>query len=260
MTDNNKYRFIDLAKVLLFAYPFRTLVLIVLQLLAGLADGVTITALLPLLMIMTSEASSFDQSLLVTIIMDLISFFRLDPSVTTMLILIISFTILKTIMMLITAQQVGYTSAHVAKDLRLKLIKSLLNTSWTHIIKTKMGNLSNAIIFETEVASDSYVKLSRVIPNLILILIYTFLSLFISLYVTIGGVLWAGISAISLRKLITISRQAGEDQINLMNSISAKLVDGFQAFKPLKAMAREDGASDNDSMRSRCYSYFSCAG
>jgi ATP-binding cassette subfamily C protein len=104
-------------------YPRRTAYVLIALLAAGIAEGLSLTALLPLLSVAVGSPEDSDIG---RRIVELLNGVGIEPTIGTMLLVIVGGMILKSIILLVANRQVGYTVAHVATSLRLELIGALL--------------------------------------------------------------------------------------------------------------------------------------
>jgi ATP-binding cassette, subfamily C, bacterial len=228
-----------LFKELLLAYPGRSAVVLVCLIIGGLAEGVGIATILPLLELAVGQSGE-KANAITRAVQDLLSRFGLQPSIEVLLTIMVVAMILKAALVLLAAKQVGYTSAYVATDLRLSLIRNLMKAKWEYFVKQPMGRFSNAMATEAERASVGYVTVCRILADGIQISVYSVLALYISWQVTIGGLGVGLFIMIALKRLIVVARQAGASQTDLLKSLSIRLTDGLQGIKTLKAMSCED--------------------
>jgi len=111
----------------IMVFPKRSAFVLVALLLAGIAEALSLTALLPLLSIAVGE--SIDSSM-GKLVVDTLHQVGLSPTLEIILLVIVGGMFLKGAILLLTNQQVGHTVAHVATALRLDLIKALLASRW----------------------------------------------------------------------------------------------------------------------------------
>ena len=224
-------------------YPWQTLVMLVALLLAGIAEGVGLSALLPMLNIAISNdagaAGPAQQNAFEQFVTESLARFGIDPNINVMLIIIVVGVTLKSLLLLIAQKKVGYTAARIATDLRLQMLHSILRSRWEYFLHQPIGKLTNALATEAQRASDAFVNGATVITFLIQALIYGGIAFAVSwkasLISLLAGFVVMGISHF----LVRMARRAGKKQTNLLNSLMAGLTDTLQSVKPLKAMARE---------------------
>ncbi|MGH7963259.1 MAG: ABC transporter ATP-binding protein, partial [Candidatus Binatia bacterium] len=231
------------------AYPWQSLIMLGCLLLAAVAEGIGISSLLPLLSLATSagagisadpqSAAGQKQTGFVQTVSDFLTGIGLQPSIGTLLMIIVGGMVLKAGFVLLAQRQVGYTVAHVATDLRLALIRALLAARWEYYIRQPIGGLSNAFATEATRASHAYLHATTIIALAIGAILYIVLALMMSWRATLGAVVVSMLIAYALSRLVRITRRAGARQTQLLKVLLGRLTDVLYAVKPLKAMARE---------------------
>ena len=229
------------------AYRWQTTVMLVALLLSGVAEGIGLSALLPLLNIalgadtasMLTGVASPEQSDFERIVLELLDSVGIAPTLGNMLWLIVGGVCFKCFFLLIAQRQVGYTAAQVATDLRLEMLRAILLSKWEYFLHQPVGKLTNALATEAHRSSSSFVNGTTAITFLIQALIYGGIAFALSWKASLAAI-GAGVVVIGLSHfLVRITRRAGKRQTRLMSSLMANLTDTLQSVKPLKAMARE---------------------
>lgn len=224
------------------AYPTDTLIMLLALLLAGLAEGVSLTALLPFLSTAINKAGATSQSLQETDnpVTNMLLQLGVDPTLGVLLTVIVIGIVLKSVLVLFANKRVGYTVAQVTTNLRLDLLRALLQTRWPYFLNRPIGSLANAMATEALRASQAYINGTMVITLLIQCCVYTAVALLVSWQATVAALL-VGLLILTLSHgLIRMARQAGKRQTKLLKSLLARLTDTLQSVKPLKAMGREN--------------------
>lgn len=221
------------------AYPGRSVLMVAFLLLSGLAEGVGVITLLPLLELTTGNDAPA-QSALGKTITTLLAACGLAPTLGTLLLLIVAGMTLKGVFTLFASKEVGYTVAHVMTDLRLQLIRALLAARWNYFVSQPAGRFPNAISSETVIAAQVYQVAAQLIALVLQAMVYAVLVVLVSWEVALLGLLTGAVLAYIFRGLINTTRQAGEQQTQLLNLLTARLTDALQGIKPIKAMAREN--------------------
>ena len=230
----------------LFAfYPVRSSVMLVALLAAGLFEGLSLTALLPLIETISSDSqlendfSSFDH-----FFRSFFEYFGVDVSLASILAIIVVCTMLKSLLLLGAHQQVGYTSARVATDFRLRLIDALSKTKWNYFVSRQTGALANSLATEATRAASSFEQAGRFVAFLLQAFVYFFVALTISWQATLISI-FCGFAILGMFKiLLQVSQKAGAKQTNLLNLLLTDLTDLLGCFKALKAMRREEFADE----------------
>ena len=231
-------------------YPLQSAFTLVALLFAGIAEGFGITALLPLLNMIigpqsgSGAATATGTSEIVTsveqMIRSILGTIGLTPTVAVLLIFFVACIILKCMLMLLANRQVGYTVAHVATDLRLRLLRALFVTRWEHFIRQPIGELTNAVATEASRSATAFLYGTRMATMVINAIIYVVLALIVSWKATLAAVVAGSIIVYLLRHLVQKARRSGQRQTKMLQSLLANMTDSLQSIKSLKAMARED--------------------
>jgi len=227
------------------AYPWQTLLMLAALLLAGVAEGASLSALLPLLNIAMhgggdaannapAHLNAFERRT-----NELLDYLGISPSIEVMLAIIVIGGTLKGLLLLVANKQVGYTAAQVTTDLRLELMRAILRCRWEYFISQPIGRLTNALATEANRSSDAFVDGSLMITLLIQALVYSAVAIAISWRATLAG-LFTGLVIVGISHIfVRMARKAGKRQTSLLASLVARLTDTLQSVKPLKAMSRE---------------------
>jgi len=225
------------------AYPWQTLLMLAAMLLAGVAEGTSLSALLPLLNIAVrgdgasaapAELNGYERR-----VNDILGAIGITPTVEVMLAIIVIGGTLKGLLLLVANKQVGYTAAQVTTDLRLELMRAILRCRWEYFISQPIGRLTNALATEANRSSDAFVDGSLMITLLIQALVYSAVAIAISWKATLAGLL-AGLAIVGISHFfVRMAQRAGKRQTTLLASLVTRLTDTLQSVKPLKSMARE---------------------
>ncbi|NNL77605.1 MAG: ABC transporter ATP-binding protein [Desulfobacterales bacterium] len=235
-------------------YPVQSVTMLLALVLAGIAEGVGLTALLPLLGLtfakQTQQAANQtagvlgDDNSVGHAVTEALRFIGLEPSAGVLLLVILVGIALKSGLVLLAKKRVGYTVAQVATDLRLALLRSLLVTRWSYFLHQPVGSLANAMATETIRAANAYLSGALMIAYLIQAMVYVTVALMVSWKATLASLAAGFIILLMLGGLIRKARKAGVRQTQVFQSLLAHLTDSLQSIKPLKAMARE-GLADS---------------
>src|SRR5690242_8692341 len=223
-------------------YPGRSALTLLSLLFASLADGLSLLLLLPLLNFATSDmapVSTNGLSGLGHMLTEALSAIGVTPTVGALLVVIVVCLSLKAVFLILANIQVGYTVAHVATDLRLCLLRSLLAARWEFYVRQPVGSLTNAIGTEAIRASQAYFQGVRTLVVLIQAIVYAGVAFFVTWKGALLSLAMGGIILFGLRWLVRMAHHAGTRQTQLLKSLLTRLADSLQSVKPLKAMARE---------------------
>jgi ATP-binding cassette subfamily C protein len=226
-------------------YPWQSSVMLFALLLAGVAEGFGLSALLPLVSTVVGsqggavQGASASGSGLEKAVTETLSAVGLTPTIGVLLLVFVLTIVLKSGLVLLAKKRVGYTVARVATDLRLALLRALLVARWEYFLRQSVGKLANAMATEAARTSKAYLRGATMAALVIEALVYAAVALLMSWKVTLISLASGLILAYMLKRLIKKARRAGTRQTYLQKSLLANLTDTLQSIKPLKAMARE---------------------
>jgi ATP-binding cassette subfamily C protein len=227
------------------AYPGRTAAVIACLLLAGLADGIGLSSLLPLIGLaartrsptpsgVTQDGFGFEER-----VIGALHAVGLEPTPGVLVATIVAVMLVKAALVLVGNRQVGYATAHVATDLRLALMRALLRTRWQYYVHQPLGAFANAIATEARRSADAYHHATSALSLLIVAAVSAGVALLVSWRATVVALAAGSLIVYALSRLVRMARRAGSRQKRLTKSLLTRLTDTLQAVKPLRAMARE---------------------
>jgi ATP-binding cassette, subfamily C, bacterial len=228
------------------AYPWQMLVTVVALSIAGLAEGIGVTALLPLLNVaIASDAaiaangnvgmdSDFERS-----VQHAMELMGIAPTIGNLLLILVGAVAFKSATLLIAQRQVGYTAARLATDLRLELLRAILLSRWEYFLNQPVGKLTNSLATEAARAADAFVAGATGLTFVLQGSVYGIVALAVSWQATVAGALAGSIIILLTRSLVRMTRKAGRKQTSALLSLMATMTDTLMSVKPLKGMARE---------------------
>ena len=221
-------------------YPVRSMLMVVALTVGAVAEGVGIIAVLPLIdLVIAPDDARGTTGALMLHIERVFAFAGVELSIEALLIVIVGMITTKSVLMIAAMTQVGYAAAHVAMQLRLRVIRALLAARWRYFVDQRAGNVATAVSGEALRVALAYVSACRVMSGGLLLLIYVALSVAISWQVSIAALVVGVFGMAALGRLVAVSRRAGQEQTKLQESFMTRLLQGLDGMKPLKAMARE---------------------
>ena len=223
------------------AYPTRTLLTLLSLVVAGLVQAVSLSALLPVLSVATNPsraAGATDDSVLVNVL----KHGGIEPTLSLLLTLLVVGMMIKGVLVLFAKRHVGYTVAQIATDLRLRLLRSLVEARWNYFLHQPVGTLTNAMATEPKRASSAYLNGTRSIALTIETLVYVGVALTVSWQATLIALAVGIILMLSFGRLVRAARKAGKRQTKRMKSLVRLMTDTLQSVKAFKAMGLTDRA------------------
>lgn len=218
------------------ADPLRMLTALFFLLGAGLAEGVGLVTLLPVLGLSTGVMPDNGISRKVFAVFDSVG---VAPNLAILLAIVVLGVCLKAALTLIGQRIVSFSAADFATDIRLSMIEGLMAARWSHFVSQPSGAIANAFARDADTAAGAYSGMTSILATAFQVAVFCMLALFASWQVTVVG-LGVGVLMISvLQRLVRNARRAGAQQTQQMRTLIVRLTDSLQLIKPLKAMAKE---------------------
>jgi ATP-binding cassette subfamily C protein len=226
------------------AQPGSSLAALLCLLLAGVAEAIGVSSLLPLLQLAVPAGDANAQpgaagAGLAAQVPAALARLGLAPSVELLLGVMVAGMTAKAALLLLANRQVGYTVARVGTDLRLALIRALLGARWEYYARQPLGSIANSFATEAERASQAFLHGMSIVAAALQALLYTAIALAISWQAALAALAAGAVTSAVLQRLVGAARRAGKRQAQLLKASLRRLMDTLQAVKPLKAMARE---------------------
>jgi ATP-binding cassette subfamily C protein len=226
----------------IMVFPQRSAFVLIALLIAGVAEGLSLTALLPLLSIAVGESGGSGDSGISKFMVEVLQNIGIEPTLDAILLIIVGGMFFKGIVLLVANRQVGYTVAHVATALRLDLIEALLASRWQYYLRQPVGSLANSVATEAYRAANGFEHSVNVLALAVQVLVYAIVALFISWEATLASLVIGLFLLIALNRLVNATRRAGTRQTHLLRNLLTYLSDVLSSVKSLKAMARDNVA------------------
>ena len=206
-------------------------------LLAGIAEGIGLATLLPLLSLTINEGAG-DASPIALYVEQALDTLGLKPELGLLLTLVVGGIVFKCLLTMAAMRYVGYAVAEVATSLRAELIKRLLNVRWGYFTHQPLGRIANAVSVDSTRAGQAYLMAANFQVNLIQTVIYSLVAALVSWQLALAAIALGGIIALSLHFLVRVSKKAGRRQTERTSELVIYLSDALSNIKPLKAMAK----------------------
>ena len=231
-----------LIQTLLTIYRAQSLTLILALLCASILEGVSLTALLPLLNVVLGQSEGGEPSQLAVWAENILGRAGLEPSLGLLLMIIVVGVTAKNGLLLYANRKVGYIAADVTTDLRLELLRAVMGSRWSYFIHQSVGKMSNAMATETMRVTEAFVFGTQMLALGIQGIVYGFIALSVSWEATLFCLGASSFILIASQGLVRMSKKAGNKQTDLYASLIGRLTDTLQSVKPFKAMDRAEVA------------------
>ncbi len=222
-------------------HPWAVSTMVACLMLASLAEGVGLSAFLPLLTLAigSTEEGGAEPSGLELWIRGLFDSVGLDLTIEAVLIVLVAAFTIKGLLVLASRVLVGFLVARAITDLRLRLLRALMRSSWGYYVQQKIGTFSNAYSVEVVRTSKLFLEGAIFISLVFETTVTLAVAFAASSQATLGAIAISGLVLLLLARFVRLGRKAGRKQTKLFSRMSERLTDILQGVKPLKAMARE---------------------
>lgn len=243
MAETAKKPIFELISHFLRTYPLRSLVVLVALLVAGLVETIGIGALLPLLNVIL-ENENAEPNFLTEMIGSIFSFFHIEQNLLNLLTIIVITIALKALINFMALKIVAFSSVDITTDLRINLIKALMQAKWQYYSTLPIGKSSNAIATEAESAGQFYTLAGKTFASLIQASIYTAIAFLVDWKISLTAIVIGCVAAFLFKFLINMARSSGKDYALYLNNLLARLNESLSGAKALKAMDAEENFID----------------
>lgn len=222
-------------------YPMRTATVAALLSIAGLAEGVSVIALLPFVELAVGPSGGTAGGV-GDAISGALAWLGLAPSIGVLLLLIVIGIAAKALVTLVAMKEVGYAVGAMMTDLRQKLIAALMAVHWAYFVGRPLGLFANALGAETMRAGVTYQLSARLAAAAIQALVYGAATVMVSWRVALFAVIAGLAGALMFRRVVASAQDSGGRQTDLMRSLAVRTTDTLQGIKAIKAMGAERSA------------------
>jgi ATP-binding cassette subfamily C protein len=208
--------------------------------LAGIAEAIGLTTLLPVLGRLTGESGA-QSSTLGVMGTELIAYTGIDPSTGNLILLIVALLCAKSALTFAALAYVGYTATEVQTAMRIRLISNLLDARWSYFTANRVGTIANAISNDAARVNTTFITAGKFVAYILQTAVYISIALLVSWRLALLGVaLGAGVSFL-MGGLVTMSRRAGNLQTDSTSRLTTYVSDAFNNIKPIRTMNRGTG-------------------
>lgn len=214
-------------------------VLVGLIFISGLAEGIGLSSLLPLVSNLTSKNPMAEISAPFNRIPYLLNQVGLEATFDTLLFITLGVMCLSFYTIYLQQCLAAHANVIFLQDLRNKATNNIFSSSWEHLLKLPSGEISNKIINEAERGAESIIALVNICATFFLLIIYGAFALILSwrmFLIALGTIFLAIIFG---RRLIRAVKRTGENKVQANTNYSRQLVEFIKGVKLIKATSLE---------------------
>ncbi|MFO7904648.1 MAG: ABC transporter ATP-binding protein [Pirellulaceae bacterium] len=221
-------------------YPWAIPVLVLLGLTASIAEGVGIGLLIPLLDAMLQQTGEVESSgPLADFMRQATQLLGSDHVLLVLSALIIALIALKTLIVALDAFVSTWVIARAMGDLRLALVRQLLDVSYEYFGRIPQGNLVNILDSQTYRASESLRALTQLIGNLSTATVFVVLLLLLSWQLTIVVAALVLPISLAIRLLASKAHAWGEWMVESYSELAARILELLVSMRSIRLFNRE---------------------
>ncbi|MCE2510422.1 MAG: ABC transporter ATP-binding protein [Alphaproteobacteria bacterium] len=215
--------------------PADSALMVALLAVSGAMEALGLAILLPVLYLLLGEEGGTAQE----IITATLGWIGLKPTLESLILLLIAIAVAKAGIVFIAQKKVGDAVVGIGRALRRELITALSKARWPFFVSQSSGELSNALTFEAENASNTYFHTARLLAGFLIAGFYVITVAALSPFASLAAAIIAPGLIYVMRSLVHMAERSGRDQTRLLKSGSRVLIDLLAGFKVLKASAQE---------------------
>ncbi len=232
---------LQLFKDLITRLGWRFPVLIAWTTLVGLSEGVSVILLLPLLSRVGVAAGS-SQGLVTGLINKSLAFVGATEPLRILGVIIVVAGIQAVLTIALNWWSVKLARRYQSRR-QLEMFSAFMRAKWNFIASRKAGEMTNAIVTESERLGRAFTISLSLIGSLVVAVIYLILSLLIAWQVTVSLIACAAIAALAMMRLYRKGMAAGQSLAPLDAELQSALNEQFAGAKFIKASGIDDRVS-----------------
>jgi ABC-type multidrug transport system fused ATPase/permease subunit len=209
--------------------------------LVGLSEGISVILLLPLLRRVGIAAGS-SQGLVTGLVNKSLAFIGATEPL-AILAVIVAVAGIQAILTIALNWWSVKLARHYQSRRQLEMFCAFMRARWGFIAARKAGELTNAIVTESERLGRAFTISLSLVGSLVIAAIYLILSLLIAWQVTVSLIICAGVAALGMVRLYRKGYAAGKSLAPLDAELQSALNEQFAGAKFIKASGIDDRAS-----------------
>jgi len=221
----------------------RVATLLILGVLNGFLGSIGVVALVPLFGIVM-QAQGADDNAVSKAIFSIFSYFGFQPTVFTLVSLIISIFILKAIVLYIFHYVGGVISADISNSVRKEFFMRTIYSKWSYLVGQKVGYLENTLLNDLAVVVSMVTRMFAALNEAVSFIAYAatvfYISFFVSLLALASGAAILVLSKLFIRNIRAQATIATTLRRSMFHFVSESVL-GLKTIKALNAEAANFG-------------------
>lgn len=219
-------------------YGWHITMLTVLSVTSGILEGIGINALIPFFTLVTNQGTEVTSSL-AAIIVKVLHAVHIPITLTSLLILIASLFILKTLAILLFYYVRVRIVTRYEREMRAALFEQTMRASWPYLMKQRTGYLEKTIMIDAANSTNLLSYLTEIILIVTSLTIYTIVALTISPIITITTLIVGAALFLGLKPLVFKSKKIASQEEQRMKGVAGFINESIAGAKTIKALHAE---------------------
>jgi len=209
--------------------------------LVGLSEGISVILLLPLLSRVGVAAGS-SQGLVTGLVNKSLAVIGATEPLPILAVIVVVAGIQAVLAIALNWWSVKL-ARHYQSRRQLEMFSAFMRAKWSFIAARKAGEMTNAIVTESERLGRAFTISLSLVGSLVVALIYLILSLLIAWQVTVSLIVCAAVAALAMVRLYRKGYAAGQSLAPLDAELQSALNEQFAGAKFIKASGIDDRAA-----------------
>jgi ATP-binding cassette subfamily C protein len=226
------------ADVLRLAPPRTRALVIAGSFTASVLDLIGLTMMLPLIIAATDLGQVHKG--LVVMVQSAVAAVGLPFSPMPILMVIVIGLGLKALVGVLVSRYVADVVVGITRDMRIRLIRSLLGARWAYFVRQPVGRLAFAIGPEADAAGQCFENLNSLIASLLQVTLFVTVAALVSWQLLLIALVVALITGLWFGGMVRHGRRVAKEQRHRMRQRAARFTDALIGIKPIRAMGRTE--------------------
>jgi len=226
------------ADVLRLAPPRTRALVIAGSFTASVLDLIGLTMMLPLIIAATDLGQVHKG--LVVMVQTAVAAVGLPFSPLPILLVIVVGLGLKALVGVLVSRYVADVVVGITRDMRIRLIRSLLGARWAYFVRQPVGRLAFAIGPEADAAGQCFENLNSLIGSLLQVALFVTVAALLSWQLLLIALVMALVTGLWFGGMVRHGRQRAKEERHRMRQRAARFTDALIGIKPIRAMGRTD--------------------
>lgn len=226
-------------------YPKASLITLFAFLFSGIAEGIGLLSFIPLLYLAMTNTEGHSPDADIAVMKDVEILKEISEalgdyfSIGYILVAIFVGLTLKNYLILLANRQIGFTSAKIAYDFRVRVLRSIYRSRWEYFASQPTGYFSGRLTNEVKRAASTYMNSAMLVAFIAQCITYLVIAAVLSPGLTVIAIAVALLAYVLSKRFISQSRSHGLANTRHIKEIAKRAVDSIHGIKAIKAMGKE---------------------